>query len=78
MNKRITVNLNEIKKVNKFVNEMSTFEADIDIISRHYTCDAKSLLGILSFDLSKPVEAEIISDNVDELIRFNEVLEEFK
>ena len=53
MNKRITVNLNEIKKVNKFVNEMSTFEADIDIISRHYICDAKSLLGIFYKMLAK-------------------------
>ena len=74
---RMTINLNDISKVNKFVNEMSKFESDIDIISRHYTCDAKSLLGILSFDLSKPVEAEIISDNIDEIIRFNEVLKEF-
>ena len=77
MNKRITVNLNDIKKVGKFVNEMSTFESDIDIISRHYICDAKSIMGVLSFDLSKPVEVEIISDNIDEIIRFNEVLKEF-
>ena len=77
MNKRVTVNLNDIKKVGKFVNEMSTFESDIDIISRHYICDAKSIMGVLSFDLSKPVEVEIISDNIDEIIRFNEVLKEF-
>lgn len=78
MNRKITVNLNDIEKVKKFVNEMSTFEADIDIISKHYICDAKSIMGILSFNLSQPVDIEIISDNVDELIRFNEVLEEFK
>ena len=77
MNKRVTVNLNDIKKVGKFVNEMSTFESDIDIISRHYICDAKSIMGVLSFDLSKPVEVEIISDKIDEIIRFNEVLKEF-
>ena len=77
MNKRVTVNLNDIKKVGKFVNEMSTFESDVDIISRHYICDAKSIMGVLSFDLSKPVEVEIISDNIDEIIRFNEVLKEF-
>ena len=78
MNRKITVNLNDIEKVKKFVNEMSTFEADIDIISKHYICDAKSIMGILSFNLSQPVDIEIISDNVAELIRFNEVLEEFK
>ena len=65
MNRKITVNLNDIEKVKKFVNEMSTFEADIDIISKHYICDAKSIMGILSFNLSQPVDIEIISDNVD-------------
>ena len=34
MNNRVTINLNNISRVNKFVNEMSTFEADIDVISR--------------------------------------------
>ena len=77
-NNKVTINLNDISKVKKFVNEMSKFESDIDIISRHYVCDAKSIMGVFSFDLSKPVEVQIISNNEKEIERFNEVLEEFK
>ena len=77
MKNRVTVNLNSITKVNKFVNEMSKFESDIDIISGRYICDAKSVLAVFSYDLSKPVDVQIYSDNIDEIIRFNEVLKEF-
>ena len=78
MKNRVTVNLNSIIKVNKFVNEMSKFESDIDIISGRYICDSKSVMGVLSYDLSKPVDIMIHSDNYEEVERFNEVLEEFK
>ena len=77
MNTKIVINLNDIKSVGKFVNEMSKFDADIDIISKHYICDAKSIMGVFSFDLSKPVTVEIISDDKEEIKRFNEVLKEF-
>ena len=78
MKNRVTVNLNEIDKVKKFVNEISKFESDVDIISGRHICDAKSLMSIFSFDLSKPVEVQIISDNEEEIKIFNEVLEEFR
>ena len=77
MKNRVTVNLNEIDKVKKFVNEISKFESDVDIISGRHICDAKSLMSIFSFDLSKPVDIQIISSNDEEVERFNEVLEEF-
>ena len=78
MKNRVTVNLNSITKVNKFVNETTKFESDIDIISGRYICDSKSVMGVLSYDLSKPVDIMIHSDNYEEVERFNEVLEEFK
>ena len=78
MNTKVTINLNEVTKVNKFVNEVSKFESDIDIISGRYICDAKSLLAVFSYDLSKPVNIEIHSDNEEEIKIFNEVMEEFK
>ena len=77
MKNRVTVNLNSITKVNKFVNEMTKFESDIDIISGRYICDSKSVMGVLSYDLSKPVDVQIHSDTIKEIIRFNEVLKEF-
>ena len=78
MSTKLTIVLNEVTKVNKFVNETVKFESDIDIISGRYICDAKSLLAIFSYDLSKPVNVEIHSDNEEEIRRFNEVMEEFK
>ena len=78
MNTKLIINLNEVSKASKFVNETIKFESDIDIISGRYICDAKSLLAIFSYDLSKPVEIEIHSDSEEEIIRFNEVMEEFK
>ena len=78
MNTKVTVNLNEVAKVNKFVNEVAKFESDIDIISGRYVCDGKSLLAIFSYDLSEPVDIEIHSDSKEEIRKFNEVMEEFK
>ena len=78
MNTKVTINLNEVTKVNKFVNKVSKFESDIDIISGRYICDAKSLLAIFSYDLSKPVDIVIHSNNEEEIRKFNEVMEEFK
>ena len=78
METKLTVRLNEISKANKFANETVKFESDIDIISGRYICDAKSLLAIFSYDLSKPVDIVIHSNNEEEIRKFNEVMEEFK
>ena len=78
MKTRLTIKLNEVSKANKFVNETVKFVSDIDIISGRYVCDAKSLLAIFSYDLSKPVDIEIHSDNEEEIRRFNEIMEEYK
>ena len=78
MKTRLTIKLNEVSEANKFVNETVKFESDIDIISGRYVCDAKSLLAIFSYDLSKPVDIEIHSDNEEEIRRFNEIMEEYK
>ena len=51
--------LNEVGHVKNFVEIVSKFEEDIDLIFGRYITDAKSILGIFSFDLSKPVEIHI-------------------
>lgn len=78
METKLTILLNEMSKANKFAKEVTKFESDIDIISGRYVCDAKSLLAIFSYDLSKPVNVEIHSRSEEEIKRFNEVMEEFK
>lgn len=78
MNTSVMINLNEVSKANKFINEIVKFPSDVDIVSGRYICDAKSLLAIFSYDLSKPVKIVIHSDDEEEIRRFNEAMEEFK
>ena len=78
MKTRLTINLNEIARANRFINEIVKFPSDIDIISGRYICDAKSLLAIFSYDLSKPVDIEIHSNDEEEIKKFNEMMEVFK
>ena len=47
---------------------MSKYPYDIDLHSGRFVIDAKSLLGIFSLDLSKPVVLEVHSDKCDDLL----------
>lgn len=64
--KTIKVSLNSIDKVKKFVNDINRFDCDFDLISGRYVIDAKSIMGIFSLDLSKPIELNVYADG-DEL-----------
>lgn len=52
----MTVSLNAINDVKEFVNKMTKYDFDIDLVSGRYAIDAKSIMGIFSLDLSKPIE----------------------
>lgn len=56
---RKMVNLNSIEKVKEFVSIANSCTCDIDIISGHHIIDAKSIMGVFSLNLSKPVECRI-------------------
>lgn len=60
--------LNSVDKVKNFVNEISKYDDDVDLVSGRYMVDAKSLLGIFSLDLSKPIEV-IIPSEASEQVR---------
>lgn len=60
--KRINVSLNSIEKVKTFVNDINRFDCDFDLVSGRYVIDAKSIMGIFSLDLSKPIELIIHAD----------------
>ena len=70
------VNLNSIDKVKKFVRILSEIEDNIDLVSGRYIVDAKSLLGIFSLDLSKPINLEFNGSKNEENIK--EMLREFE
>ena len=70
------VDLNSIDKVKSFARVMSQIEDNIDLVSGRYIVDAKSLLGIFSLDLSKPIKLEFNgSKNQDEIVK---LLHEFE
>ena len=43
-------------------NEISKFDCDFDLVSGRYVIDAKSIMGIFSLDLSKPIDLNIHAD----------------
>ena len=67
--KTVHISLNSIDKVKAFVNEITKFENDFDLVSGRYVIDAKSIMGIFSLDLSKPIDLNIHSEtNVDKIL----------
>lgn len=77
METKVMILLNEMTKAQKFINEVSKFNSDIDISRGRYLCDAKSLMGVFSFDLSIPVQVEIHSDDTEEIKQFNDLIKDF-
>ncbi len=67
------IQLVSINDVKEFVSKISQFNCDIDLISGRYVVDAKSIMGIFSLDLSKPIDIEIHNDNY-----YDEFLEKMK
>ena len=60
--KTVQISLNSIDKVKAFVNEIGRFDCDFDLVSGRYVIDAKSIMGIFSLDLSKPIDLNIHAD----------------
>ena len=69
--KTVQISLNSIDQVKSFVNSISKFDFDFDLISGRYVIDAKSIMGIFSLDLSKPIDLSIHAEGE----RLDEVLQ---
>lgn len=65
--KKVTVKLDTINDVKNFVNAVTAFECDFDIVSEGYVVDVKSIMGIFSLELSKPLALHINSDDEKEI-----------
>ena len=69
--KTVRISLNSIDKVKSFVNDLVRFsDVDCDLVSGRYVIDAKSIMGIFSLDLSKPIDLNIHADEsrMDEIV----------
>ncbi len=67
--KTMEIILNSIDAVKNFVNIVTVYDFDVDLVSGRYVVDAKSIMGIFSLDLSKPIKVEIHSDDCDDFIK---------
>ena len=67
--KTIKISLNSIDKVKSFVNDITKFDYDFDLVSGRYVIDAKSIMGIFSLDISKPIDMNIhAEEGVEEVL----------
>ncbi len=72
--KTIQICLDSIDKVKSFVNSITKFDTDFDLVSGRYVIDAKSIMGIFSLDLSKPIDLCIHAEETD----LEEIMESIK
>lgn len=73
----VKVLLNSVEKIKNFVNITKNVNYDIDLVSGKNTyLDAKSIMGILSCDCSKPLQLDIHADE-DERFEIIEMLEDY-
>ena len=66
--KEVEIRLSLAENVKSFVNIVSRFDYEMDLQSGCHVVDAKSILGIFSLDLSKPVKLIIHSDDCEDIL----------
>jgi len=66
--KSIKISLNSIDKVKNFVNIVTAYNGEFDLASDRYVVDAKSIMGIFSLDLSKPLMLNVHDDSLAEKV----------
>lgn len=55
--------LSGVEEVKKFVDFVSKYDFRIELISGKYTVDAKSIMGIFSLDLDKPIKMNAYTED---------------
>ena len=63
-----TINLSSIEDVKTFVSIMNKCPFEADLVSGRYVIDAKSIMGIFSLDLTKPIQMNIHADDCEALM----------
>ena len=66
--KTFDITLNSIVAAKNFVNIVNKYEFDVDLTSGRYVVDAKSIMGIFSLDLSRPIRVDVHSDSCDKFL----------
>ena len=66
--KSIPIKLSFAEEVKTFVNIVNRYPFDMDLRAVRHVVDAKSILGIFSLDLSKPITLEVYADDCNDLL----------
>lgn len=64
---KLTVQFNDLSEVKDFVGITSQYSDNLSLVHDRYIVDAKSILGIFSMDLSKPVE--LVCDHANDNLK---------
>ena len=75
--REVKIFLGTIERVKDFVNAVTRLDCDMDIVSGRYVIDAKSIMGIFSIDLSKPVNVRIQAEG-EEAEKAEQVIKKFE
>lgn len=67
--KSVNIKLSLAENVKTFVNVVNRYPYDMDLRAGRHVVDAKSILGIFSLDLSKPITLEIYAEECDDLLK---------
>ncbi len=64
----VPIKLSFAEEAKTFVNTVNRYPYEVDLRAGRHVVDAKSILGIFSLDLSKPITMDVYEDNCDDLI----------
>ena len=65
--KSFPLRLTQAEEVKSFVNTVNRYPYEMDLRAGRHVVDAKSILGIFSLDLSKPITLDVYSDDCGDL-----------
>ena len=63
----VYISISSIEAIKEFVSTVTNFACDVTLCSGRYIVDAKSIMGIFSLDLSKPLVLKINSTDENEI-----------
>ncbi|MBE6651028.1 MAG: HPr family phosphocarrier protein [Ruminococcaceae bacterium] len=66
--KKVNIKFDTIVQIQNFVNNMSCYASDVDLISGSRTVDAKSIIGVFSLDISNPITLQASGKDEDAVI----------
>ena len=72
------IKLDTIDKVAKFVNIISAFDNDVDIIQGRFVINGKSVMAIYSVDSTRPLTVVIHDASTKDVVKLEELMKEFK